>query len=110
MILVNQKICQINEYENCILIYSINLISSPTIKLNRDLNKQTIKYKIGVSNNATRTLNKKPFNNRIENKSHSITPKEHNKNRTENVSKNWEVIVEKLLRNQRCLALVNLFQ
>ena len=45
-------------------------------------------YKIGVSNKATSSLNKKPLSNKIPNKSHSITPKAHSKNKTEKVSKN----------------------
>ena len=44
-------------------------------------------YKIGVSNKATSSLNKKPLSNKIPNKSHSITPKEQSKNSTEKVSK-----------------------
>ena len=38
---------------------------------------------MGVSESATKSLNKNPFNNKKPNKSHSITPKEQSKNSTE---------------------------
>ena len=65
---------------------------------------------MGVSNKATRSLNKNPFNNKMPNRFHSITPKEHNKNNTEKVSRNCEVMVEKLFRSHKCRPFVLFFQ
>ena len=67
-------------------------------------------YNIGVSKRAIRSLNKNPLSNKIPNKSHSITPKEQSKKSTEKVSKNWEVMVEKLFLSHKCLPLVFTFQ
>ena len=51
---------------------------------------------------AISTLNIKPLINSPANLSQPISPNEHNKNSTENVSTNCDKKVEKLLRNHKC--------
>ena len=65
---------------------------------------------MGVSKAAKKTLNKKPLINKVENLSHASTLNMHNKNKTENVSMNWEKIVEALFLNHKCLPFVRFFQ
>lgn len=65
---------------------------------------------MGVSNRATNSLNKNPFKSKSPNKPQSITPKEQSKKSTEKVSKNWEVMVEKLFLSHKCRPLVLVFQ
>ena len=70
----------------------------------------TKRYRRGVSNNATITLNKNPEIIRTKNLSSGRIPKIISSDTIENVSTNCDVKVEKLFLNQRCLPLVSVFQ
>ena len=65
---------------------------------------------MGVSINATNTLNNQPIKSNVPNLSQPIAPAEQRINKTIEVSTNCENIVEALFLNHKCLPLVSLFQ
>ena len=78
--------------------------------MNFFLKIHTKRYKRGVSNNATITLNKNPEITRTKNLSSGRIPKRISNDTIVNVSTNCDVKVEKLFLNQRCFPLVSFFQ
>jgi hypothetical protein len=74
------------------------------------LNIPTKRYRKGVSNKATKILNKNPERTRPQNNFQSNIPKRDNRLITRNVSINWELNVEKLFLNQSILPSVLFFQ